>query len=284
MICSSPFATARMYASPYASLQRPIAIFGQNAKAEGTTKWVKQSHRQAGKVVVGPNFVEQLFQYCADERFRDDTGFFILEQDFRFYASDCTAVQRLTAKKLRQKFPPGSVQPRGRLESHAEEATPELRDLLRYVTAARRWHTERCPHGHHNLIWMSWEPHLSRSDTGHYHWPPHPGEDRQHVPGTGNYMWFLTARGARHIKMNVLAPPACLQARLPSCRSCIPSRCAGACSPAQTVRRESGVETLSPPLMVAEYRAPHNPSMHAFARTLHAQKEIRIGFPWQPST
>ena len=66
------------------------------------------------------------------------------------------------------------MQPRVRPESE-EEPTPDLRDLLCYVTAARRSVTERCPYGHHNLMWMSWEPHLRKSTCKHYHWPPHPG-------------------------------------------------------------------------------------------------------------
>ena len=197
--------------SPCLSWQRPIAIFGQNAKAEGRAQWVEGTHNW-GREVVGVNFVEQLFLYCADERFRDDVGFFILEQDFRFYAADCTAVQRLRAKGLREKIRDGSVQPRTKIRSE-EEPTPELRDLLCYITAARRWVTDRCPHGHHNLMWMSWEPKLRKSDCPHYHWPPHRGEFRNNTPGTGNYMWYITARGARHIKRTVLALPACLHTR-----------------------------------------------------------------------
>eukprot|EP00969_Alexandrium_andersonii_P131692 5823554-Alexandrium_andersonii.AAC.1 len=58
-----------------------------------------QSANQSGRDIAGVNFVEQLFRYCADERFRGDVGFFILEQDFRVYASDTTAFERLHAKK-----------------------------------------------------------------------------------------------------------------------------------------------------------------------------------------
>eukprot|EP00969_Alexandrium_andersonii_P212170 9369655-Alexandrium_andersonii.AAC.1 len=47
-----------------------------------------------------------------------------------------------------------------------------------------------------------------------YHWPPHPGEYRHHAPGTGNYVWRVTARGARHIRQNVLAAPARLNGGL----------------------------------------------------------------------
>ena len=213
-------------------MHRPIAIYGQNAKAEGRAAWVEGTHNW-GREVVGVNFVEQLFLYCADERFRDDVGFFILEQDFRFYAADCTAVQRLRAKGVRAKIRHGSVQPQEGSVSQ-EEPTPELRDLLCYVTAARRWETDRCPYGHHNLIWMSWEPDLRKSKNKHYHWAPHPGEHRQNVPGTGNYMWYITARGARHIKREVLALPACLH-----------TRSTGACSPVAPIAASGSVQPRS---------------------------------------
>ena len=76
------------------------------------------------------NFVEQLFLYCADERFRDDVGLFIMEQDFRFYATDCTAIQRLRSKFMRKRLPAGSVQPLQRTPDEMLNPTPELRDLL----------------------------------------------------------------------------------------------------------------------------------------------------------
>eukprot|EP00969_Alexandrium_andersonii_P118385 5235902-Alexandrium_andersonii.AAC.1 len=94
------------------------------------------------------------------------------------------------------------------------QPTQELRDLLAYVTAARRWGTPNCPHGHQNLMWFSWEPRLRESMYPHYHWPPHPGELRRNVPGTGNYMWWVTAWGARHIRQKVLALPARLNGGL----------------------------------------------------------------------
>ena len=133
-----------------------------------------------------------------------------MEQDFRFYPTDCTAIQRLRRKLVRSRLPARRVQPLQRTAEELNNPTPELRDLLAYVTAARRWVNDACPQGHHNLMWMSWEPWLSKSDTKHYHWEPHPGERRENVPGTGNYLWFITARGARHIKSTVLVGPACL--------------------------------------------------------------------------
>eukprot|EP00969_Alexandrium_andersonii_P225803 9972050-Alexandrium_andersonii.AAC.1 len=48
------------------------------------------------------------------------------------------------------------------------EPTPELKDLFATATAARRWATPRCPHGHRNLMWFNWEPFLQGSPTGHY--------------------------------------------------------------------------------------------------------------------
>ena len=193
---------------------RPIAIFGQDAKMEGRSEQVPESANQRGREIVGVNYVEQLFRYCADQRFRDDTGFFILEQDFRFYAADVQAFERLHAKKLGGMWAQaGLFKPTADLNTALKtgEPTPELRDLLACVTAARRWATAACPHGHHNLIWFSWEPNLQGSPTGHYRWGAYPAEQRDFVPGTGNYMWWLTARGARHIKNTVLAAPPCLQ-------------------------------------------------------------------------
>eukprot|EP00969_Alexandrium_andersonii_P055631 2452011-Alexandrium_andersonii.AAC.1 len=54
-------------------------------------------------------------------------------------------------------------------------------------------------------MWFTWGPKLRPSDTPRYHWDPHPSEWRWNVPGTGNYMWWVTAHGARHIRQNVLA-------------------------------------------------------------------------------
>ena len=181
---------------------------------EGRNVTVPESANERGREVVGVNYVEQLFRYCADVRFRDDTGFFILEQDFRFYAADVEAFQRLHAKKQGELVANlGLYKPSGELAKVLKqvEPAPELRDLLACVTAARRWATPNCPHGHHNLIWISWEPNLQGSKTGHYRWEPYPAEQRDFVPGTGNYMWWITARGARHIKDTVLAAPPCLQ-------------------------------------------------------------------------
>ena len=104
------------------------------------------------------------------------------------------------------------MQPRVRTESE-EEPTPDLRDLLCYVTAARRSVTERCPYCHRNLMLMVWEPHLRKCSCKHYHWAPRPWELRKNTPGTGTSMWYITARGARHIQRQVLPLPACLHTR-----------------------------------------------------------------------
>ena len=182
-----------------------MAIFGQDALRENRGKQIPESHRGAGREIVGVNFVDQLFRYCADDRFPDDHGFFILEQDFRFYGTDCEAFDRLIAKAVDTGALSPDITPNYKPFGTALEPTQELRDLLAYVTAARRWGTENCPLGHQNLMWFTWEPKLRPSTTGHYHWAPHPGETRWGVPGTGNYMWWVTARGARHIRQNVLA-------------------------------------------------------------------------------
>ena len=191
------------------SRARPIAVFGQDAKSEGRSVMVPESANQRGREIVGVNFTEQLFRYCADDRFR----FFILEQDFRFYASDTTAFERIHAKKHGEIcHGMGLWKPSDELltKLRSAEPTPELKDLLATVTAARRWATPNCPHGHHNLIWLGWEPFLQGSPSGHYQWPAYKAEKRDFVPGTGNYLWWITARGARYIKRKVLAPPACL--------------------------------------------------------------------------
>ena len=54
------------------------------------------------------------------------------------------------------------MQPREQTESE-EQPTPQLRELLRYITAARRWATQRCPYSDHNRMKMSWEPNLKKS-------------------------------------------------------------------------------------------------------------------------
>ena len=198
-----------------AHARRPVAIFGQDAASEGRSQQVSESYRGTGREVVGVNFVQQLFRYCADRRFRDDHGFFICEQDFRFYGADCEALERLHAMGVRQQLT-AAVKPRPKAPGQLPEATPELRDLLAHVTAARRCTSERCMEGHHNMIWFSWEPRLRPSDLPHYDWPSHAGEHRYKVPGTGNYMWWITARAARTICNEMLALSACLQPRVAS--------------------------------------------------------------------
>eukprot|EP00969_Alexandrium_andersonii_P121335 5363440-Alexandrium_andersonii.AAC.1 len=54
-------------------------------------------------------------------------------------------------------------------------------------------------------MWFSWEPRLRESMYPHYRWPPHAGEVRRNMPGAGNYTWWVMARGARHVRQNVLA-------------------------------------------------------------------------------
>eukprot|EP00969_Alexandrium_andersonii_P263174 11633197-Alexandrium_andersonii.AAC.1 len=66
---------------------------------EGRSVFVNESTNQRGRDIVGVNFVEQLFRDCADERFRADVAFFMLEQDFRFHAADATAFEHLHAKR-----------------------------------------------------------------------------------------------------------------------------------------------------------------------------------------
>ena len=212
-----------------------MAIFGQDAHSENKGRQVPESHRHAGREIVGVNFVDQLFRYCADDRFPDDHGFFILEQDFRFYHTDCLAFDRLHAKGVDTGALSPDLFPFLKPYGESPAPTPELRDLLAYVTAARRWGSERCPGGHHDLIWFSWEPRLRSSESGHYHWSPHPGESREHVPGTGNYMWWVTARGARHIRQTVLVGPALL--RMQSWRESIRTRL-GACAGRASARRQ----------------------------------------------
>ena len=74
-----------------------------------------------------------------------------------FYAAACTEVKRLRAEGVTAKIRHGSVQPRERTES-TEDPTPILRDLLRYITAGRRWVSQPCPYAHHTLICMSSAP------------------------------------------------------------------------------------------------------------------------------
>eukprot|EP00969_Alexandrium_andersonii_P146238 6467532-Alexandrium_andersonii.AAC.1 len=57
-------------------------------------------------------------------------------------------------------------------------------------------------------MWFSWEPGLRESACPHYRWPPRPGEHRHNAPGAGNNVRWVTARGARNIRQNVLALPA----------------------------------------------------------------------------
>ena len=170
-----------------------LVVYGQNAKLEPT---IWEGGFREDRDVVGSAWMDEIFLYCADKRHSPDTKFFIIEQDFRFYPEDCDG----DALEARSHGAPMPQANRENAKVNYDSVSPELRDLLAYCTAARRWRTDKCPEGHGDLMWMSWEPGLQPSKKGEMHGPYKvTGDKRKSHPGTGNYLWMVTQKGANKI-------------------------------------------------------------------------------------
>jgi len=189
---------------------RPKVVFGKNAKMEKIKE--DPEKRWLGREVVGSAFNEAIIRYCALPCFPDDHKFLIAEQDHRLWKEDGTIWgfmeeygldQVLQGQGIRE-----SIKPQGSLQPPSEH----LRDVLAYITAAKRWTTPACPGGHAEWIWMCSEPYFKTrgSFKKHYHWTADEcgtKDDRKSCPGTGNYLHMITSKCARYICKEVLVPP-----------------------------------------------------------------------------
>ena len=69
---------------------------------------------------------------------------------------------------------------------------------MRTVTAAQRWTTPEAPKGHGDMVWLSWKPGLRKGKHGPY--TQEKNDKRNTHPGVGNYLWAISARGAKQLQ------------------------------------------------------------------------------------
>jgi len=182
---------------------RPKVLYGKSAFYEHA-KW-DSKRRWNGREIVGCAFNEGVIRFLASDVFPDEHRGIIAEHDLRFNKEDCTAFEYLKMlgvdEILAERGIRDSIKPTG----SSQPPSDILRDCLAYITAARRWVTPKCPHGHAEWVWLSSEP-ISRGRKPHYHWTTGFNDKRQNVPGTGNYLHTITSKLARWLVENVLVP------------------------------------------------------------------------------
>ena len=112
-----------------------------------------------------------IIPYMADPRHPADILFIVAEQDFRIYGEDLKAMELamddpMLADKIHE-LKDKCVKPNTKEGMLAgREATHELLDIVRTVTAAHRWTTPEQPKGHGDMVWLSWKPRLGEVSMG----------------------------------------------------------------------------------------------------------------------
>ena len=176
---------------------RPLCIYGLcHALEPGDRRQPGCRHTD----VVGAAWHDLIIPYMADPRHPADILFIVAEQDFRIYSEDLKAMELAEdnpalADKINE-LKDKHVEPNVKAGVLAgREPTPELRDILRTVTAAHRWTTPEAPNGHGDMVWLSWKPGLTPGKHGPY--TQEKKDKRNTHPGVGNYLWAISGRGAK---------------------------------------------------------------------------------------
>ncbi len=183
----------------------PIVMVGKNSELEPSSESTDGQWR--GRDIVGAAYNHGFMRYGALECFTDDHLFFLVSQDHRFWREDCDIFELLEEYRFEEVLKGQGVRQSFNGLETLQPPHEHLRDALAYRTAAKRWKTANCPHGHGEWIWMSSEAYYANKHK-HYHWDKDitggQPEKRKTCPGRGNYLHCVTAKMCRFICKNIL--------------------------------------------------------------------------------